>query len=97
MEMGGLTQAEAAKRAGVSDTTWTQIERGQPVSERSLAKISQALWGNPRAGADILAGKAAPEAPPPETPRDDLVQVVLDLTEEVRRLREEIRARPEGR
>lgn len=62
LAMGGMTQAQAASRAGVSDTTWNQIERGQPVSDRSLAKVSQALWEDAGAGTAILEGAEPPEA-----------------------------------
>lgn len=62
LAMGGLTQSQAASAAGVSDTTWNQVEAGKPVSPRSLAKISQALWVDPMAAATILDGGQPPTA-----------------------------------
>lgn len=95
LAMGGKTQSEAAAIAGVSDTTWNQVETGKTVSERSLAKISQALWGNSYAGARILDGGDPPEeVPAGAAPTGELLRAIRDLTEAVRDLRADLR---EGR
>lgn len=89
---GGLTQAQAAAAAGVSDTTWNQVEAGKPVSDRSLAKIGQALWGDAMAPAGILEGGDPPDdAPVVDATQPELLRAVRDLTEAVRELREDMR------
>lgn len=93
--MGGKTQSEAAAIAGVSDTTWNQVETGKAVSERSLAKISQALWGSSSIAAKILEGEEPPDdVPAGAAPTGDLLRAIRDLTEAVRDLRADLR---EGR
>lgn len=92
LSMGGLTQGQAATAAGVSDTTWNQIETGKAVSVRSLAKVGQSLWGDPAAPLAILEGGDPPSTDHQAvTGQDDLLQAVRDLTEVVRELREEMR------
>lgn len=91
--MGGLTQAEAARRAGVSDTTWNQVESGKPVGVRSLAKIGQALWDDGSAPTAILNGEDPPTTGPAAVAGGDLEQAVRELTAMVRELRAELRER----
>lgn len=91
--MGGATQGEAAAAAGVSDTTWNNVENGRSASERSLARIGQHLWGDASVPASILDGG---EPPPVDhtngaTTPPELLTAVLDLTQAVRDLREDIR------
>lgn len=95
LAMGGKTQSEAASMAGVSDTTWNQVETGKAVNERSLAKISQALWNDPLAGSRILEGQEPPDvAAPGPAPAGELLRAIRELTEAVRDLRADLR---EGR
>lgn len=94
LALGGLTQAEAARRSGVSDTTWNQIEAGKAVSERSLAKIGQALWNDATVPTAILGGAEPPAVNGVATPpAGDLEQAVRELTAMVRELRAELRER----
>lgn len=39
----GLSQVEAAKRVGVGLSTWRNAEQSQPISERTLARITHGL------------------------------------------------------
>lgn len=91
LSLGGMTQTEAAKRAGVSDTTWNQVERGHAVSERSLAKIEQALEWKPGSLDQIMRGDEPLPSDGQEAPKDELLTAVRDLTELVRDLRADLR------
>jgi transcriptional regulator with XRE-family HTH domain len=51
----GLTQAEAAKIALVSDTTWLSVETGKPASERTYRGIARALQWTAGSIAVVLA------------------------------------------
>lgn len=56
----GLTQAEAAQRAGISPTTWRQMELGQGGSRRDLtmSAVEKVLHWIPGSAQLILDGKA---------------------------------------
>lgn len=94
LELDGLTQAEAAGRAGVSDTTWNQVETGKPVGPRSRVKIAHSLGWRP-ISFDAIARGGEPiplDLPPTDGPGsdDELVQAVRELTEVVRLLRADL-------
>ncbi len=56
LDLGGLTQREAATKCRVSETRWVDVEGGRPVGDRTLAKVEHGL-GFPRGYFDaILAG-----------------------------------------
>lgn len=87
-----MTQAQAATAAGVSDTTWNQVETGKAVSERSLAKVSHSLWGDASRGAAILAGAESP--PPAEPPPwEELLEGQRRVTAALERLADRLERR----
>lgn len=86
----GLTQHQAASLAGVSDTTWGQVENGRHVGQRTLALVSRAMWNDAHAWQTILEGGDPPDnaaTPPLDT---SLLAAVRELTEVVRELRADL-------
>ena len=85
-----LTVKQATTRCGVSDTTWTHLEKGQPVSARTLISASEAL-GDPDALQRVLDG-GEPAWPAVDDGGDPASQIaalraeVAQLTELVTRL-----------
>ncbi len=66
-ERAGLTQGEAAKKAGVGVTTWSNLETGTITRPhpRTVIKIARALDADPE---ELVAPKAAARARPRELP-----------------------------
>ena len=85
-----LTVKQATTRCGVSDTTWTHLDKGQPVSARTLISASEAL-GDPDALQRVLDG-GEPAWPAVDDGGDPASQIaalraeVAQLTELVTRL-----------
>lgn len=75
----GLTQAQAADLAGVSDQTWLTLENGRNVSRRTLAGADKALrWQPGSARAVLLGGDPTPEG---ATREDDINRLLATIEE----------------
>jgi transcriptional regulator with XRE-family HTH domain len=85
----GLTQRDAALAAGISDTTWLAVERGEKTSERTLVGVERALrWAAGSAEA-VMGGADPTELASAER---TLEQRVAILEAELLRLRDELAA-----
>lgn len=93
LELGGMTQSEAASMAGVSDTTWNQVEAGKAVSARSMAKVERALGWQVGSHALVMRGDAPipAGAPVDADASSELLGALRELTEAVRDLRRDLR------
>lgn len=88
----GLTQREAAVKADVATQTWINVEQGEKVRERTLARVDRALKWELGSSEDILKGgdpKPLPGSTPAATPATD--QAFAELREELEQLRQEVR------
>lgn len=52
----GLTQREAAVKAGIATQTWINVEQGEKVKERTLVKVDTAMRWTPGSAAAVLRG-----------------------------------------
>lgn len=91
-----LTVREAAAIAGVSDTTWGNVESGKPSNRRTRLGVCRALGWSDDSFDRLLAGEdpaeAAEAADQSPAVSDDLRTAVRELTEAVRELRADLRA-----
>lgn len=78
----GLTQRDASIAAGVSDQTWVNVERGDKVSDRTLAGVERALGWQAGAAAGVAAGgEPAVTAGPDRTVEERLAVIEAELAE----------------
>ena len=75
----GLTQAQAADLAGVSDQTWLTLENGRNVSRRTLSGVDQALRWRPGSARKVLVG--GDPTPESATPEDEINRLLATIEE----------------
>lgn len=83
----GLTQNQAAQKAGVSDTTWGSVEAGNQSSERTTVGIVRALQWPPDAFDRIQRGEDLVDW---EINDNKVVDLMASLEESVRRAKESV-------
>lgn len=77
----GLSARAAALRAGLDPRTWQRIEAGEPVQERRLDALDEALGWEPGGSRAFLRGQVehpADHRPPRPADRDD-IELLLEL------------------
>lgn len=91
-ERAPLTIKEAATLARISDTTWSNVEKGLSVSRRTQWGVCRALGWADESFDRLLDGLGPIDQPSAaELTRDELAAAVRDLTEVVKDLRAELR------
>ena len=74
-----LTQAAAAARAGISDTTWLKVENGQVVSDDTYVVVEQVIRWQAGSAQIVLEGGEPIELPLDDESEEDLRALIADL------------------
>lgn len=80
-----MTQREAAVAADMADQTWANVERGERVSERTVAAVDGAVRWEPGSAQDVLQGgepRPLPDTRQPGAVSIDDVLSALDRMEQ---------------
>lgn len=85
MELG-LSQRDAAFAAGVSDTTWLAVEKGERVSERTLIGVERALKWAPGSADAVLAGDEPHELGGPDRSLAERIETLEAELAELKRV-----------